>query len=107
MPGFVLHQGAVVQCTHLGLAQPSAPNPRVTVSGQAVVTQTSPYTIAGCTFPSMSPGSPPCATAQFTTAAVRVTSMGQPLLLQDSVATCVPTGTPLVIVTLQPRVRAM
>ncbi|WP_437674825.1 hypothetical protein [Sorangium sp. So ce131] len=83
-------------------------SPRVTVSGQPVVTMASTYTVAGCTFPAMTSGAqPPCATAQWTTAATRVTSMGQPVVLQDSVATCVPTGTPLLVTTTQPRVSAM
>lgn len=107
MPGFMLHQGAVVLCTHAGTAQPTAPNPRVTLTGQPIVTLASPYTIAGCTFPAMSSGAPPCATAQFTTAAARVTAMGQPVLLIDSQATCIPTGTPLLIATTQIRVTAM
>jgi hypothetical protein len=38
---------------------------------------------------------------------VRVTSMGQPVLLQDSIATCIPTGTPLLISGVQPRVSGM
>ncbi len=96
-----------MQCVHVGIAQPVASNPRVTVSGQPIVTMANTYTIAGCTFPAMSTGAPPCATAQWTTAAARVTSMAQPVLLQDSQATCVPTGTPLVIVATQPRVSAM
>jgi hypothetical protein len=107
MPGFILHSGAVVQCVHFGMAQPVAFNPRVTVSGQPIVTMANTYTIAGCTFPAMSSGAPPCATAQWTTAAVRVTAMGQPVLLQDSQATCIPTGTPLIIMSTQPRVSAM
>jgi Domain of unknown function (DUF4280) len=107
MPGFILHSGAVVQCVHFGMAQPVAVNPRVTVSGQPIVTMANTYTIAACTFPAMSTGAPPCATAQWTTAAVRVTAMGQPVLLQDSQATCIPTGTPLIIMSTQPRVSAM
>ena len=107
MPGFMLHSGAVVQCIHLGLAQPTAVNPRVTVSAQPIVTAASPYSIAGCTFPAMTTGAPPCATAQFITFAARVTTMGQPVLLADSQATCVPTGTPLLIMTTQLRVTAM
>ena len=94
-------------CAHVGTAQPVTVNPRVTVSGQPIVTMANSYTIAGCTFPAMSTGAPPCATAQWTTAAARVTAMGQPVLLQDSQATCIPTGTPLLIVTTQPRVSAM
>jgi hypothetical protein len=107
MPGFILHSGAVVQCVHLGVAQPVAFNPRVTVSNQPIVTLANTYSVAGCTFPAMSTGAPPCATAQWTTAAVRVTAMGQPVLLQDSQATCVPTGTPLLIMATQPRVSAI
>jgi len=107
MPGFMLHSGAVVQCVHLGTATPTVVNPRVTVSGQPIVTLSSPYAVAGCTFPAMSSGAPPCATAQFTTSALRVTAMGQPVLLFDSQATCVPTGTPLLILSTQPRATAM
>lgn len=107
MPGFLLHAGATVLCAHAGQAQPTVPNPRVTVSGMPTVAMTGPYAIAGCTFPAMSSGAPPCATAQWTTAATRVTSNGQPLLLIDSQATCVPTGTPLLILGTQTRVSGM
>lgn len=107
MPGFVVHQGAVVLCTHAGMATPTAVNPRVTVSGLPTVVATVPYAVAGCTFPAMAPGSPPCATANWTTGATRVTSNGQPLVLIDSVGICVPTGTPLVISGTQPRVTAI
>lgn len=107
MPGFILHMGAAVQCMHAGIAQPTAVSPRVTVSGQPIITLANPYSVAGCTFPAMSSGAPPCATAQWTTGAARVTSMGQPVIVQSSAATCVPTGTPLLIVSTQPRVSAM
>jgi hypothetical protein len=107
MPGFVLHQGAVVLCVHAGQATPVVVNPRVTVSGQPVATLSSVYSVAGCTFPAMSSGAPPCVTAQFVSSAVRVTALGQPLLLQDSQAVCTPTGTPLIIAATQPRVSAM
>lgn len=33
MPGFLLHFGATVQCSHAGQATPASPNPRVLVSG--------------------------------------------------------------------------
>ena len=83
MPGFLLHVGATVLCTHAGQAQPTVPNPRVTVSGQPTVTLATPYVIAGCTLPPPSAANGPCVTAQFTTAATRLTSNGQPLLLLD------------------------
>jgi hypothetical protein len=104
MPGFVLHLGATVLCAHAGQAQPLATNPRVLVSSQPAVTIASPYAVAGCPFPVASGG--PCVTAQFVSAATRVTSNGQPLLLLDSQAICAPTGTPLVIVATQTRVTA-
>jgi len=107
MPGFILHSGAAVKCVHVGFAQPTVVNPRVTVSGQPIVTMASPYTIAMCTFPSLSPGAPPCVTAQWITGALRVTAMGQPVVLQDSQASCAPNGTPLVIIATQIRVSAM
>ncbi|MGH7230114.1 MAG: hypothetical protein ACREJU_01985 [Nitrospiraceae bacterium] len=105
MPGFLLHVGATVLCAHGGQAQPTAPNPRVTVNGQPTVVMTAPYAVAGCPF---APGGvlTPCVTAQWMTAATRVTSNGQPLLLLDSQAVCVPNGTPLMIVATQTRVTA-
>jgi len=104
MPGFLLHLGATVMCMHAGQAQPVVPNPRVRVSGQPTVTQTSTYTIAGCPFVPPS-GNGPCVTAQWVVAAVRVRSSGVPVLLQDSQAVCVPTGTGLNVVVTQVRAR--
>ncbi|MGA7206336.1 MAG: hypothetical protein WBX27_17105 [Specibacter sp.] len=104
MPGFLLHQGAMVQCAHLGTAQPTAPNPSVTVSLQPTVVVTDCYTVAGCPLPPPSNGNGPCITASWTTAATRLTSNGAPLLLADSQATCAPTGTPLLVTTVQTRV---
>jgi hypothetical protein len=106
MPGFLLHVGATVLCSHAGQAQPTVPNTRVTVSGQPTVTISSPYTIAGCTLPTPPAANGPCVTAQFVTAATRVTSNGQPLLLFDSQAICAPTGTPLIITVTQTRATA-
>jgi hypothetical protein len=104
MPGFLLHVGATVICAHGGQAQATAPNPRVLVGGQPTVTQAAPYVVAGCA--SVPPaGNGPCVTAQWVTAAVRVMSNGQPLLLQDSMAVCTPTGTPLTIIVTQVRVK--
>lgn len=104
MPGFLLHMGASVICAHAGQAQPTAPQPRVTVGGQPVVTIAGPWTIAGCTMPPPAAGTGPCVTAQFVTAATRVQAMGQPVLLMDSQSVCVPTGTPLMPVMAQTRV---
>ena len=107
MPGFLVHVGAQVLCAHGGQAQPTAPNPRVTVSGQPTVLMTTPYVIAGCALPPPTAGNGPCVTAQWLNGTTRVTSNGQPLLVQSSQAICAPTGTPLMIVVTQTRVSAM
>lgn len=105
MPGYLLHQGATVQCMHSGQAQATVPNPRVKVSGQETVQQMNPWTIAACPYVTGTVPTP-CVTAQWTTAATRVKSGSMALLLQDSQAVCVPNGTGLNILTTQTRVKA-
>jgi hypothetical protein len=107
MPGFLLHVGAQVLCAHAGQATPTAPNPRVLVSGQPTVLMTAPYVVAGCTLPPPPTANGPCVTAQWVSGSTRVTSNGQPLLVLSSQAICTPTGTPLMIVSTQTRVSAM
>jgi hypothetical protein len=107
MPGFLLHVGATVLCSHAGQAQPTVPNPRVMVSGQPTVTRASPYVVAGCTLPPPPAANGPCVTAQWVTSATRVLSNGVPLLLLDSQAICAPTGTPLLILATQVRASGM
>ena len=104
MPGYLLHQGATVLCLHGGQAQASAPNLRVKVAGQAVVTQSAPHSVTGCPF-NVSSSPSPCVTAQWVTAALRIKAGGMPVLLQDSQATCVPNGTGVNIINTQMRVR--
>lgn len=105
MPGPLLHLGATVLCMHAGQAQPMVPNPRVKVGGQPIVTVGSTYAIAGCTFVPPAPG--PCVTAQWVTSALRLRAGGVPVLLQDSQAVCVPTGTGLMVVAAQQRARGI
>lgn len=105
MAGFLLHMGATVICSHGGQAIPTSPNPRVLVNGQPTVLLTTPYTVAGC--PLIPPGPPPCLTAQWLTGTMRVTSNGQPLVVQTGQAVTVPNGVPLMPVVMQPRVNAM
>jgi hypothetical protein len=107
MPGFLAHVGAQVLCAHGGQAQPTAPNPRVLVSGQPTTLITAPYVVAGCAMPPPPAGNGPCVTAQWLVGTVRVMSNGQPLVVQSSQAICVPTGTPLMIVMTQTRVSAL
>ncbi|MBE1273629.1 MULTISPECIES: hypothetical protein [Enterovibrio] len=106
MPGNLLHVGATVMCSHGGQANPTVPNPRVMVSGNATVLQTAPYTVAGCAMPPPTAGNGPCVTAQWVTGTVRVLSLGQPLVLNTSQSVCAPTGTPLIPSVVQPRVVA-
>jgi hypothetical protein len=104
MPGFLLHLGAQVTCAHGGQAQPTAPEPRVLVSGQPVTTLSAPYVVAGCALPPPPAANGPCLTAQWITGATRVLANGVPVLVLSSQAICAPTGTPLIIVESQTRV---
>ena len=105
MPGYLLDVSSTIFCAHTpGKAQQAAPNPRVKVGGNAIVTQSTAYTVAGCALTGTP--NPPCATAQWSTGATRVTSLGQPVLLQDSQSICAPTGTPLTVIRTQLRVKA-
>jgi hypothetical protein len=103
MPGPILHLGATLTCSHGGQATPVAPFPRVLVSGHPVVTQTSPWAIAGCGFVPPA-GNGPCVTATVVVAATRVFAGGAPVVLMDSVSVCAPTGTPMLPVQAQMRV---
>lgn len=104
MPGPVLHLGATVMCAHAGTAQPVSPFPRVTVSGQPVVTLASQYVIAGCALAGS--GTPPCVTGQFVVGALRVTAGGAPVAIQSGSSVTTPTGSPMLPLVAQPRVVA-
>lgn len=93
-------------CSHAGQAMPTVPDPRVLVSGMPVATLAAPWVVAGCAMPPPIAGNGPCVTAMWSIGAVRVTSLGQPLLIMTGLATCVPTGTPLIPVSAQMRVIA-
>jgi hypothetical protein len=106
MPGFLLHAGATVNCAHLpGLATPATSVARVKVSGQPIVTQPTLYSVSGCALTGTP--NPPCATAQYASAATRLRSSNVPVLLQDSQAICTPTGTPLTCMVVQTRVKGI
>jgi hypothetical protein len=105
MPGFLVHMNAIVTCSHVGVALPNSPNPRVTVSGQPIVTMTCPYTIVGCTAPSVL--LPPCASGVFIAGATRVLSNGSPVVVTASPSVCAPNLTPLLVSVTQTRVSAL
>src|SRR6478609_282391 len=104
MPGPVLHAGATVSCPHgapLSIV-PSAP--RVTVSGLPVAVLTDQGLVAGCPFTIPPPAGPkpqPCVSTRWMVGATRVTSGGQPVLVNPPGALClsaeqIPGGPPTV-----------
>ncbi len=107
MPGLLVQVGAQVMCSHGGQAQPSVPNPRVTVSGQPTVLISSPYLVAGCAFPPPPAANGPCVMGQWLSGTTRVTSTGQPLVVNAGSSICTPTGTPLIAAVTQSRVTAI
>ncbi|MFB7614936.1 hypothetical protein [Kitasatospora sp. NPDC056181] len=107
MPGAILHQGAVVQCPHGGRANPPSADPRVCVGGLPVWLQPVPALVVGCALPPPPAANGPCVTAPWSTGSLRVHADGVPLLLLDSQATTVPSGTPLIPVSAQQRVIAV
>ena len=106
MPGLLVHVGAQVMCLHAGQAQPTVPNPRVSVGGQPTVLLSSPYVIAGCAMPPPLAGNGPCVSGQWLSGTTRVSSGGQPFVTNAGSSLCAPTGTPLVVTTTQTRVSA-
>lgn len=91
MPGFMLHVGATVQCTHFAPAATAPTQPRVLVSGQPVAVSSNVILVAGCLFqvptPAGVPKPQPCVTVKWAMLSTRVKVMGQPVLLQPSPGT--------------------
>lgn len=104
MPGFLVQQGATVMCAHGGQAIPTVPSPAVTLDGMPATLVPEPWTVIGC--PGVPPPVPPCVTAQWALGTVRVTSYGEPLVIDTGVAISAPGGTPLLPVLTQVRVTA-
>jgi hypothetical protein len=92
-------------CAHGGQALPTAPNPRVLLSGQPSVLISAPWTVAGC--PLVPPPLPPCVTGQWLVGTTRVLSNGQPLVVQGGSGITLPNGTPMIPVVMQTRVLAL
>ena len=72
----LLHLGATVLCSHGGQAQPTAPNPRVLVSGQPVGDDGGAVRRRRLPVRRRAAGNGPCVTAQWVTAATRVLANG-------------------------------
>jgi hypothetical protein len=107
MPGFMLHLGAAVACSHGGDAQPVTSNPRVLLSGQPAVTLASHYAVSGCGLRPPPASTGPCRTAHFVAGTTRIKIAGQPALLHNSGSICAPSGAPLRALTTQTRVTAI
>jgi|HubBroStandDraft_1064217.scaffolds.fasta_scaffold933373_2 hypothetical protein len=87
MPGLLLHVGATVQCTHMGMAVIAPSQPRVVVSGQPIATMASVISVAGCPFQMPTPGGPvpqPCVLVKWAMPSVRFLVGGQPAALTPS-----------------------
>ncbi|MBI2753356.1 MAG: hypothetical protein HYX46_07560 [Betaproteobacteria bacterium] len=115
MPGFLLHVGAVMQCTHAAPAMIAPSQTRVLVTGQPVATMLSVIGVAGCPFQiPVPPGTKPqpCVLIKWLMPAARVLVMGQPAAVLPAPGSgpglCqsieqIPAGPPIVS-TVQPRV---
>jgi hypothetical protein len=90
MPGYLLHIGAVVQCTHAAPSTATPAAPRVFVSGQPAATVTSVWSVAGCLFqiPVGAGTVPqPCVRVQWTMPSGRILIGGSAALLQPGPGT--------------------
>ena len=98
----LLHLGSKIVCIHDGQATPISTIPRVTLSNMPIIVQPIPHTIVGCKLSSNAGG--PCVTAQWVSASTRITSLGLPVLLMNSLAVASPTGALVKPVNSQKRV---
>ncbi|MFD9894256.1 hypothetical protein ACFWY9_33320 [Amycolatopsis sp. NPDC059027] len=106
MPGFILHQGAVLTCPHGGKVTvvPVSP-PRVQVTGLPVQAAADQMAVTGCSVPI-------CATVLWQNLSARVMVNGQPIALQappgpgKGDGSCLPPAVPPLVLTIQPRVIA-
>ncbi|MDX2681621.1 MULTISPECIES: hypothetical protein [Streptomyces] len=99
MPGLLLHYGALMMCAHPpGLVTVPAPvQQRVLVGPQPVLTSADQFLVAGCSFPAVTVGAPPCVSITWLQPSTRVFVNGLPVLLQPTpvgVAPAIGVGTP-------------
>ncbi|MEU4039652.1 hypothetical protein [Streptomyces collinus] len=100
MPGLMLHYGATIMCAHPPgqVTIPAPTQQRVLVSASPVATVADTFLVAGCSFPAMSLGAPPCTGVTWLQTSSRVFVQGMPVLLQPtpapSLAPALGVGTP-------------
>lgn len=83
MPGFFLHVGGKMQCSHLATVPIIPMQTRVSVSGQFVAIKTNRLLPSGCTFQVPVAKPQPCVNIRWANVSSRVTILGQPILLQS------------------------
>jgi len=93
---------SIVTCTHAAKVT-HVPSSRVLVQGVPILVQTDTNAIVGCPFtlPTVPPKPSPCIQVRWTTAALRVSASGKPVLAQTAVGLCsspeqAPQGPPIV-----------
>jgi hypothetical protein len=105
MSGYVLHEGALVLCSHPpGVATPDNVSSRVTVSGHALVTVFMQYTVSGCALTGSSPNA--CTRGTWIRGASRVTADNMPVALDSGSSMCLASFEPLDPKLFQRRVTA-
>ena len=84
MPGLLLHDNAVMQCTHMAPATIAPTQPRVVVRTPPVATMVSQIAVAGCPFQipfGVGTKPQPCVTIRWTMPSTRFLVGGQPAAL--------------------------
>ena len=99
----LLNGGSQLTCPHGGAATSIAPPGRVKVSGAAVLTMETIFSITGCPLPD----GDACRTARFTTGAARVFCEGTAVLLLTSSSLTEPSGQRMLISATQSRAFAI
>ena len=101
----ILTTAGTLLCPHGGQVMANIETSGVTIAGAPVLTQDMTLIIASRPLPANTPPGP-CVSGRFMTGASRVTVMGRPVLLADSISTSTPAGLPMQVLTMQQRVRA-
>jgi hypothetical protein len=102
----LLHDRATGSCSHGGSARPLVGNPRVKLGGEPVLTVASPFAISSC--PNVvGTAKFPCVIGVALAGATRVRVMGQPVLLDTTRPTNLPTGASIRITGTQARVKGI
>ena len=105
----LLHANATISCPHGGTATLQNTQTRVAASGQFAADVSSRWVITGCPF-TVGTEPQPCVTIRWTTAAARVSVLGNNVVTQASSAVClsadrIPQGASIIAV-VQQRVTA-